>query len=92
MRGVLQGLSDRDVVSAVADGWGLDIPSAHYVPVGFGSYHWVAADAGGMRYFITVDDLRHKGWLGASPTAAFGGLRSAFDTAFALRHAGGLES
>ncbi len=79
------------MISSVADGWGLDVSTARYAPVGFGSYHWVTVEAGGTPYFITVDDLRQKGWLGATPTAAFGGLRSAFDTAFALRHNGGLE-
>ena len=91
MKGRLQGLEEQEVIEALAAGWGLQVSRIRYVPVGGGSYHWVAVEAAGGPYFITVDDLRQKGWLGATPEAAFEGLRSAFDTALALRHRGGLE-
>jgi spectinomycin phosphotransferase len=47
--------------------------------------------AAGRRYFVTVDDLDRKGWLGHDRDSAFDGLRAAFDAALALRRDGGLR-
>jgi spectinomycin phosphotransferase len=49
------------------------------------------AEVNGSRLFVTVDDLDRKGYLGQTRDSAFEGVRSAFDTALALRLAGGLE-
>ena len=73
---------------ALADGWGFDSDAIEYAAVGAGSYHWVAADAGGTRRFVTVDDLDQKRWLGDTRDAACEALGDAFDTAVALRNAG----
>ena len=62
--------------------------SLEYAPVGFGSYHWSVTGVRGLRWFVTVDDLDRKPWLGDAREAAFDGLRCAFDTAAALREAG----
>jgi hypothetical protein len=35
-----------------------------YAPVGGGSYHWVVTVDPGEQWFVTVDDLDDKGWLG----------------------------
>jgi hypothetical protein len=32
--------TDRQLVAAVVDGWGLRVEDLAYLPVGFGSYHW----------------------------------------------------
>jgi hypothetical protein len=69
-------------------GRGLHLIDVAYVPVGFGSHHWLAADDTGARRWITVDELNKKRYLGANRDAAFEGLRRAFDTAVALCESG----
>jgi spectinomycin phosphotransferase len=85
------GVDDSDVVRAVADGWGIVAGSAEHLAVGFGSYHWIVTDEGQQRFFVTVDDLGTKAWLGDTCDDAFAGLRKAFDTAMVLRGKAGLE-
>jgi spectinomycin phosphotransferase len=58
--------------------------------MGAGSYHWLA-EARGARYFITVDDLDNKPFLGASAHEVFRELSPALMTAHSLRHRAGLE-
>jgi spectinomycin phosphotransferase len=91
MRSLPEGLQERELIDRLTDGWGLDVESARYAPVGFGSYHWDVTAAAGRRYFVTVDDLDRKGWLGHDRDSAFDGLRAAFDAALALRRDGGLR-
>jgi spectinomycin phosphotransferase len=62
-----------------------------YAPVGGGSYHWTVRDRRGERWFVTVDDLGGKAWLGDTPDAVFTGLTAAMDTAVALRGEAGLR-
>jgi spectinomycin phosphotransferase len=73
------------LIDALAGSWDLTVDELQYVPRGFGSYHWVARAPGGGRYFVTVDDLDTKPWLGADPDSTFEGLHAAFDTARLLR-------
>ena len=75
------------LADALCEGWVLDV-DLDYVPVGAGSYHWVATGRDGMRLFVTVDDLDRKAWLGDRRDVAFDGLRAAFETALSLRQAG----
>ncbi len=63
-----------------------------YVPVGGGSYHWAVRDEPGERWFVTVDDLDDKGWLGSTRPAVFTGLTAAMDAAATLRREPGLGS
>jgi spectinomycin phosphotransferase len=67
--------------------WSFPAVSLDYLPVGFGSHHWAAADAEGRRRFVTVDHLG-QARLGAD---AFDTLRRAFQTAALLRDEAGLE-
>jgi spectinomycin phosphotransferase len=76
------------LVPSLAEGWGLAVEVVEYAPLGAGSYHWVVTDSAGRRSFVTVDDLDHKPWLGATQDSAFDGLRCAFDTAAALADSG----
>jgi spectinomycin phosphotransferase len=76
------------VAEALADGWGFAADAIEYAAVGAGSYHWLAADAGGARRFVTVDDLDQKRWLGETRDAARDALGRAFGTAAALWQAG----
>jgi spectinomycin phosphotransferase len=85
------GVGDSDVVSAVADGWDIAVSSADYAPVGFGSHHWFATDADQRRFFVTVDDLDTKPWLGDTCDSALSGLRKAFDAAVSLHDRAGLD-
>ena len=78
-------------MASLSDGWGIEAAHVTYLAVGGGSYHWVVAGGGGTRYFITVDDLDRKGYLGPVRDSALEGLRRAFGTALALRDRGGLE-
>jgi spectinomycin phosphotransferase len=86
-----EGITERDVARALADGWGLTGWTLEYAPVGGGSYHWLAAcGAPGERRFVTVDDLDDKGWLGRTRPAVLAGLRTAMDAAMTLRRQAGL--
>jgi spectinomycin phosphotransferase len=85
------GVGDRDLRIALAEGWRIDVADMRYAPVGGGSYHWAVRDGAGRRWFVTVDDLDDKAWLGDSRPAVMAGLRSRMDTAVALRRDAGLE-
>ncbi len=95
-RGSLTGMQDRPEgldeprLRHALDKWGIDAVSLAYAPVGFGDYHWTAVDGRERQWFVTVADLAHKPHCGDGPEAAFGGLRRAMDTAWALQHQGGL--
>jgi spectinomycin phosphotransferase len=79
MRARPHGVTDEDVAAAVAAGWGINVGPLRYAPVGAGSYHWVAGE-----YFITVDDLDNKPWLGSDRAGVLAGLRAALGVAGAL--------
>ena len=51
------GIRDSDVAAALARPWALTVQDLSYLPVGFGGYHWLAADQTGSRWFVTVSDL-----------------------------------
>ena len=75
---------------ALADGWGLSAETLRYAPVGGGSYHWIVTSGPGEQWFVTVDDLDDKGWLGRTRPAVFAGLRAALDASVTLRREVGL--
>ena len=83
------GLDEAVVAEAAARRWGLQV-TLRYIAIGAGSYHWLGTAPAGARYFLTVDDLQDKPWLGADPDQVFSGLRGAFETALALRENAGL--
>jgi spectinomycin phosphotransferase len=85
------GVEERELGLALAEGWRIDAAAMRYAPVGAGSYHWAVRDGAGRRWFVTVDDLDDKPWLGDSRPAVMAGLRSAMDTALSLRRDAGLE-
>jgi spectinomycin phosphotransferase len=78
------------VVAAAASGWGLRLSCLRYVALGGGSHHWTATTQHGVTYFLTVDDLLDKPWLGSDAESAFRGLRGTFGTARDLRKRAGL--
>lgn len=90
MRDRPAGVGEPELTAALADGWQLQVADARYAPVGAGSYHWVVRDNQDEHWFVTVDDLEVKRWLGDNRAAVSEGLRAAMDVAFALRHRHGL--
>jgi spectinomycin phosphotransferase len=81
-------LADDEVRRALSDGWGIEAEVA-YAAVGFGSHHWIAVGRD-ARWFVTVDDLRHKPMLGGAPSAVLEQLASMHRAAREL-HGAGLE-
>ncbi|AGZ38508.1 putative phosphotransferase [Actinoplanes friuliensis DSM 7358] len=66
-----EGLTIAELLAGLAQGWGINARSAEYLPVGFGSYHWLVAG-----HFVTVDALEDE--------AAYTSLCRALETARAL--------
>ena len=91
MRARPEGVGEGDVSLALAGGWRIDAAAMRYAAVGGGSYHWAVRDGAGRQWFVTVDDLDDKAWLGDSRPAVMAGLRSRMETALALRRDTGLE-
>jgi spectinomycin phosphotransferase len=72
------GLGVDDVARWLGGRWGIEPVAVSYAPVGFGSYHWVAADRDGPRWFVTADHLAaHGNWLGPTADAVFAALTAA---------------
>jgi spectinomycin phosphotransferase len=87
------GVSQDELRLALEQGWDLRPAELSYAPVGAGSYHWLARDpagADGGRWFVTVDDLDGKPWLGSSRDDVYAGLAAALGTARWLQHKAGL--
>jgi spectinomycin phosphotransferase len=87
MRSAPDDLREADVRLGLA-AWNLEPTELTYVPVGGGSHHWACRASDGARYFLTVDDLRAKPWLGTDPGTVFDGLTAALGTALDLQSAG----
>lgn len=51
------GVSNDVLEDVIERTWGVLVVSLDYLPLGFGSHHWLAADDLGVRYFVTVDEL-----------------------------------
>src|ERR1044071_7077325 len=91
MRSSPAGLAIEDLLTALAQGWDLRAAALAYVPEGGGGYHWKLDAPGGRAWFVTVDDLDGKDWLGGTRQAVFAGLGQALATAAARRQRGGPE-
>ena len=50
-------LTDGQIVAELAAGWGFHAEACTYLPVGFGSHHWLATDAVGHQLFLVAHDL-----------------------------------
>jgi spectinomycin phosphotransferase len=59
---------DSDVAAALARQWAPTVQDMSHLPVGFGGYHWLAADQAGTRWFVTVSDLAAP-WVRDLPAA-----------------------
>jgi spectinomycin phosphotransferase len=85
------GIDGRKLARALSGFWGLDVARLRYLPKGLGSFHWLAEARDDRRFFLTVDDLETKPWLGADADSTFLGLQAAYGTALALRVHGRLD-
>lgn len=88
MRDRPAGLTEADLIAALAGGWGIEVDSAGYLPVGAGSYHWSMVDRRGTAWFVKVDDL---GFDAAGRDEMFDRLGRSYGSALALRRDGGLD-
>ena len=79
-------LPDSLLADLVRSAWAIEVEDVEYLPVGFGSHHWVAT-AGDRRWFVTVDasgtGSPALGTAGVAPQ-----LRAALSTASLLREMG----
>lgn len=78
--------------AALAASWNFHAATLSHQAVGFGSHHWLAADAGGRQLFLTVHDLTAM-LDGPADTAeaAYSRLQTAFECAVSLRRDEQLE-
>lgn len=76
---------DRERLAAlVSTAWDLGPLALDHLPVGFGAHHYVARGDGG-RWFVTVDEIESKTWLGDDAPSRLAGLGRALRAAAALR-------
>jgi spectinomycin phosphotransferase len=78
-------LARSELRAVLERNWGLQDVELEYLPVGFGSHHWLAVGPDGARRFVTADDLEAEFQPGPDADAAFAALERAFRTAAALR-------
>ena len=83
-------IDESDLLRALFRDWALEADELRYVPKGAGSYHWRADVLGSPKYFITVDDLETKPWIGQGRDVTFEGLGLAYEAAWQLHHDAGL--
>jgi spectinomycin phosphotransferase/16S rRNA (guanine(1405)-N(7))-methyltransferase len=50
-------LTEASLAATLARGWGIEVAGLEYRALGFGSHHWEVVEAGGARWFVTVDEL-----------------------------------
>jgi spectinomycin phosphotransferase len=82
------GFDREELTRAVRTGWGITAVELSYVPVGFGTHHYRLRAGDGSDWFVNVDEVAAKVFLGQTPTAVLAGLERALATAAALRAAG----
>lgn len=83
---------DRAEVRAILERhWGLGEAQLEHLPVGFGSHHWRAVDSRGVRWFVTVDDLRASFQASPDTNVVFDALDRAYRTASWLHDEAELE-
>jgi spectinomycin phosphotransferase len=85
-------LADGQIVAELAGSWGFYAEACSYLPVGFGSHHWLVTDADGSQLFLIVHDL--PSMLESrvdTGDAAFGRLQRALGCALSLRRDADLE-
>ncbi len=82
-------LDVNTVRQALVSGWDIEGIALEFLPVGFGSQHWLATHPDGRRWFVTVDDHR-GGRMGMAEGESVDGLDRAFRVASAVHDRAGL--
>jgi spectinomycin phosphotransferase len=77
-------------MSLLASGWDIEAREVRYIPKGAGSYHWVVDVGTNPKWFVAIDDLDTKPWIGESRSETFEGLGAAFEAAWFLENRAGL--
>jgi spectinomycin phosphotransferase len=81
-----EDLAEEQIRTELAESWNFATQKLNYLPVGFGSHHWLAASAAGCQLFLIVHDLaRMLHSRLDTAEAAFGRLETAFACALSLR-------
>lgn len=75
------------LASCIEREWAVGAVSVEFLPVGFGAHHY-AARSGDDRWFVTVDDIATKTWLGDDEPSRLAGLECALRAAVTLRRLG----
>lgn len=88
MRSRFEPITEQAIRDAVLDGWGLKLVELRYLPEGGGAYHWAGCTRAGSRWFVTIDDLDTKPWLGGDRDSVFNGLVACYRAAMDLRVSG----
>ena len=84
------GLAERDLAAVLRRHWDIEAAELSYVPVGWGSHHWVLTGRDGSMHFVTVDELDARRDSADEPLDAVAArLAAAFDAARALADSGG---
>jgi len=84
MRTRPEHLTDEAIAAVVMAHWSIAANTLEYVPIGFGSHHWVLIERTGRRWFVTGDAV-------ADSSQRLSGLTAALNTTYALRHDCGLK-
>ena len=87
MRNEPTDIAKQDLRATLSVHWHIDAHTLEYAPVGFGSYHWLATDRTGARWFLTADRLSMLGPHEGGVEDAFAALDAAFATSAALANA-----
>jgi len=82
------GIDERELARALSESWGLELAGLRYEPKGFGGYHWIGATLDGSRWFVKLDHLEDKPYLGGDPSSVLDGLEVAYGAAHLLRESG----
>ncbi|WP_020387434.1 phosphotransferase enzyme family protein [Kribbella catacumbae] len=70
------------VTRILSEHWGFRATKVAYAPIGFGSHHWIASEAGSARWFVTADRLDPWGsGLGSTAEQVKGAIEAAAHTA-----------
>ena len=81
-----EDLTEGQIRAELVASWNFAAETLSYLPVGFGSHHWRAADTAGRQLFLVVHDLPHMLHSRLDTAeAAFGRLETAFECALSLR-------
>lgn len=84
-----KGLTEEALAATLSRGWGIEVAGLEYRAVGFGSHHWEVVEAGGARWFVTVDELAQRRFTPEETNAQVQArLAAGIGAARALRNAG----